>query len=132
MMVDQISDMVTRIRNGQRIGLYKIDLYTPSSRVCINILNVLYKEGFIRGFKIKSNNPLKVEILLKYDAFGNPAIKQITRISRPSKRVYTNIKMLWNVKAGLGIFILTTPKGIMTHFDAKILNYGGEILCSVY
>ena len=100
--------------------------------LCINILNVLYKEGFIRGFKINSKHPLSVEVLLKYDSFGYPAIKQISRVSKPSKRVYTNIKILWNLKAGLGIFILSTPKGIMTHFDAKILNYGGEVLCSVY
>tara|TARA_B100001142_G_scaffold300436_1_gene325209 strand:+ start:33069 stop:33464 length:396 start_codon:yes stop_codon:yes gene_type:complete len=131
-MRDQISDMITRIRNGQKAGLFKIKLYTPSSTVCINILNVLYKEGFIRGFKINSKHPLSVEVLLKYDSFGYPAIKQISRVSKPSKRVYTNIKILWNLKAGLGIFILSTPKGIMTHFDAKILNYGGEVLCSVY
>ena len=131
-MVDQISDMLTRIRNGQRAGLLKIQLYTPSSIVCLKILNVLYKEGFIRGFNIKLKNPLIIEVFLKYDTFGNPIIKQITRISKPGNRKYTNIKMLWNIKSGLGIFILSTPKGIMTHFDAKILNYGGEILCSIY
>jgi small subunit ribosomal protein S8 len=131
-MEDQISDMVTRIRNGQRVGLFKISLYNPSSTICIQILNILYKEGFIRGFKIKSNHPLVVEVLLKYDAFGNPAIKQISRLSTSSKRIYVNIKMLWNIKAGLGIFILTTSKGLMTHLDAKILNHGGEVLCSVY
>lgn len=131
-MNDQISDMLTRIRNGQKIGLLKINLYTPSSIKCISILNILYKEGFIRGFIINSVNPLTIEVLLKYDSFGNPVIKQINRISKPGRRFYSNIKSLWNLNAGLGIFIITTPKGIMTHLDAKVLNYGGEILCSVY
>lgn len=131
-MNDQISDMLTRIRNGQRAGLFKIVLYKPSSKVCLQILNVLYKEGFIRGFNIKSMHPLCIEVLLKYDSFGNPTIKQISRISKPSRRQYINIKTLWNIKTGLGVYILSTPKGIMTHLDAKILNYGGEIICSVY
>ena len=73
-----------------------------------------------------------IEVLLKYDSFGNPVIKQINRISKPGRRFYSNIKSLWNLNAGLGIFIITTPKGIMTHLDAKILNYGGEIICSIY
>lgn len=131
-MNDQISDMLTMIRNGQKIGLLKVNLYTPSSIKCIAILNILYKEGFIRGFIINSINPLTIEVLLKYDSFGNPVIKQINRISKPGRRFYSNIKSLWNLNAGLGIFIITTPKGIMTHLDAKILNYGGEIICSIY
>lgn len=131
-MTDQISDMLTRIRNGQRSGLYKISLYKPSSIFCIKILNILYKEGYIRGFSIKDLTSLHIEVFLKYDNFGNPSIKQINRISKPSRRFYSNIKTLWNIKSGLGIFILSTPKGVMTHMDAKILNYGGEIICSVY
>lgn len=131
-MNDQISDMLTRIRNGQRAGLAKISLYKPSSKICLKILNVLYKEGYIRGFTLTSQNPLTIEVLLKYDNFGNPTIKQISRISKPSRRFYTNIKLLWNLKAGLGIFILSTPKGVMSHLDAKILNTGGEVICSIY
>ena len=79
-MSDQISDMLTRIRNGQRAGLAKITLYTPSSKVCLRILNILYKEGYIRGFSVVTQNPLVIEVLLKYDNFGNPTIKQINRI----------------------------------------------------
>ena len=132
MTTDTIADMLTRIRNGQKAGLAKITLYTPSSKVCLKILNVLYKEGYIRGFKVINSAPLTIEVLLKYDNFGNPTIKQISRISKPSRRFYTNIKLLWNLKSGLGIFILSTPKGIMSHLDAKILNTGGEVICSVY
>ena len=131
-MQDQISDMLTRIRNGQKAGLFKIMLYKPTSNLCIEILNILYKEGYIRGFVIKSKFPLEVEVLLKYDNLGNPTIKHIQRISKPGRRLYVNSKTLWNMKAGLGIFILTTSRGLMTHVDAKILNYGGEVICSVY
>jgi len=131
-MTDQISDMLTRIRNGQKAGLSKITLFKPSSKVCLKILNVLYKEGYIRGFTVISQYPLTIEVLLKYDNFGNPTIKKIARVSKPSRRFYTNIKLLWNLKAGLGIFILSTPKGIMSHLDAKILNTGGEVICSIY
>jgi len=131
-MNDQISDMLTRIRNGQRAGLSKIYLYKPTSKICLKILNVMYKEGYIRGYSVIEQHPLYIEVFLKYDNFGNPVIKQISRISKPSRRIYTNIKILWNMKAGLGIFILSTPKGIMTHLDAKILNTGGEVICSLY
>lgn len=131
-MQDQVSDMLTRIRNGQKAGLLKISLYKPTSNFCIEILNILYKEGYIRGFIKKSNFPLEVEVLLKYDNLGSPIIKQIQRISKPGRRLYINNKTLWNMKSGLGIFILTTSHGLMTHLDAKILNYGGEVICSVY
>jgi small subunit ribosomal protein S8 len=130
-MTDQISDLITRIRNGQNQKLLKITLYKPTSKFCLNFLNILYNEGYIRGYKILNLKPLTVEVLLKYTAEGEPVIKKITRISKPSRRFYVKIKSLWNVKSGLGIFIISTPKGLMTDLDAKILNQGGEVICSI-
>jgi len=124
--------MLTRIRNGQRSGASKIILYKPTTKLCLKILKILYKEGYIRGFRILKINPLNIEVLLKYDNFGQPCIKQIKRISKSKQRIYSNVNTLWNIKAGLGIFILMTPRGLMTHIDAKIANYGGEVICSVF
>lgn len=131
-MKDLLSDMITRIRNGQKSGLFKISLYKPSSKFCIKILDILYKGGYIRGFIIKSTFPLEIEVLLKYDYLGNPVIKQIQRISKPSLRQYIKSKVLWNLKAGLGFFILSTPKGLKTSVNAKFLNSGGEVILSIY
>jgi small subunit ribosomal protein S8 len=130
-MKDQISDLITRIRNGQQKKLLKIKLYTPTSNFCLQFLTLLYKEGYIRGFKILKNKPLTVEVLLKYTAEGQPTIQEIIRISKPSRRFYIKTKSLWSLKSGLGIFVLSTPKGLMTDLDAKILNQGGEVICSI-
>lgn len=131
-MRDNISDMLTRIRNGQKAKLSEIELFWPTPSICMNILKVLYKEGYIRGFKkIYKNKKIIVKILLKYDIQGIPAINKIERISKPSRRIYTSIKSLWKVKTGLGIFILSTPKGIITDTDARFLNSGGEVLCYI-
>jgi len=131
-MKDNISDMLTRIRNGQKARLFEIQLFYPVSKVCLEILNILYKEGYIRGFK-KSyvNKKLFVKVLLKYDLEGNPIIKKISRVSKPGCRVYSSIKSIWKIKSGLGVFILSTPKGILTDSDARILNTGGEVLCYI-
>ena len=130
-MKDKLSDMLTRIRNGQKSGLLQIKLYKPSSNICLQVLNILHKEGYIRGFKINTIKPLKITVYLKYTYFGTPVIREIKRVSKPGRKFYTSIKPLWNLKSGLGIFIISTPKGLMTDLDAKILNQGGEILCSV-
>lgn len=128
-MKDNISDMITRIRNGQKSKLYEIDLYYPTPLICLNILNVLYKEGYIRGLKkTYKNNNLHLKVLLKYDIQGSPVIKNIERISKPSRKVYTSIKSLWKINSGAGIFLLSTPKGVLTDFEARKFNVGGEIL----
>lgn len=129
--MDQLSDMLARIKNGQKRGLSKILLYKPTSKLCLQVLKILYSEGYIRGFKLINIKPLTIEIFLKYTATGEPTIKKLQRISKPSRRFYIKIKPLWNLKSGLGIFIISTPQGLMTDSDAKILNQGGEILCSV-
>lgn len=130
-MNDQISDLITRLRNGQNRKLLTITLYKPTSKYCLHFLDILYNEGYIRGYKILESKPLHIMVYLKYTADGSPAISEIKRISKPSRRFYVKIKSLWNVKSGLGIFILSTPKGLMTDLDAKILNQGGEVICSV-
>lgn len=128
-MKDNISDMLTRIRNGQKSKLYEIELYCPTPLICLNILNVLYKEGYIRGLKKNYiNKKLTVKVLLKYDIQGTPVISKIERVSTPGRRVYSSIKSLWKIKSGLGIFILSTPKGILTDSEARYLNIGGEVL----
>lgn len=131
-MKDNLSDMLTRIRNGQKSNLSEIELFWPTPKICLNVLNILYKEGYIRGFKkISKNNKLIIKVLLKYDIQGIPAMKTIERISKPSQKVYSSINSLWKVKTGLGIYILSTPKGILTDSDARFLNVGGEILCYI-
>lgn len=131
-MIDNISDMLTRIRNGQQAKLFEINLYSPAPKICLKILNLLYKEGYIRGFKtIFFNNKLYIKVLLKYTIAGDPTIKKIWRISKPGCRIYTSIKSLWKVNSGLGVFILSTNKGVLTDEDARALNVGGEVVCYV-
>lgn len=128
-MRDNISDMLTRIRNGQKAKLNKISLYSPTPKICLNILKILYKKGYLRGLKkVYINKKLTIDVLLKYDIEGNPLIKKIERVSTPGRRVYVSIKSLWKVKLGAGIFVLSTPKGLLTDNEARFLNVGGEVL----
>jgi small subunit ribosomal protein S8 len=92
-MRDNISDMLARIKNGQQAKLFEINLFSPVPKVCLQILNLLYKEGYIRGFKkVYINKKLHIKVLLKYDLEGNPVIKKISRVSKPGRRIYTSIK----------------------------------------
>jgi small subunit ribosomal protein S8 len=130
-MVDQLTDMLVRLKNGQKKGLNSIVLRKPASKLCLQLLDVLQREGYIYNYSVKQEKPLSIEVKLKYTLLGTPVITEINRISKPSKRVYINSKSLWNLNSGMGIFIISTPKGLMTDLDAKIINQGGEILCSV-
>jgi len=131
-MRDNVSDMLVRIKNGQQAKLFEINLFSPTSKNCLQILNILYKEGYIRGFKkVFIDKKLYIKVLLKYDLNGHSVIKKIIRVSKPGRRIYTSIKSLWKIKSGLGIFILSTPKGFLTDNDARILNTGGEIICYI-
>lgn len=132
-MNDIISDTLTRIRNSQRLKSPYVYLYTPTSKICINLLNILYKEGYIRGYKkiLNKNNQIKIKVLLKYTYDNKPLIKKIQKISKSSKRVYISIKSLWKIKNGLGILIISTNKGLMTDNTARLLNCGGEIICQI-
>ena len=129
-LTDPLSDMLTRIRNGQKAKMPAV--LCPASNLRSNVLEVLTREGYIRGFKSNEGdgaNQLKIE--LKY-AEGQPVIKEIRRISRPGRRVYSNIKTLKPVYNGLGISILSTPKGVMSDHEARAANVGGEVLCCVF
>jgi len=129
-MTDPISDLLTRIRNGQLVKKAKV--HCPSSNMKIAILKVLKAEGYIRGFEISENEKGKeLEIDLKYFD-GKPAIKEISRISKPGMRVYSSVKSMPNYKNNMGISILSTSKGVMTNFSAKEANIGGEVLCRIY
>lgn len=131
-MKDNLSDMLARIKNGQKAKLFEIYLFSPVPKICFKTLDLLYQEGYIRGFKkIYNNKKLCVKVLLKYDLEGNPVITKIGRVSKPGRRIYTSVKSIWKIKSGLGMFILSTPKGILTDSDARMLNTGGEVLCYI-
>ena len=130
-MSDTLGDMLTRIRNGQSTQKKKID--APASRFRKNVLEVLKREGYIRNFSEIEKKPgiNFFEIELKYYE-GKPVISEIKRISKPGRRVYSSIKSLQKTYNGLGISILSTPRGVMSDNEAREANVGGEILCMVY
>ncbi len=130
-MSDPLGDMLTRIRNGQRVGKSKIN--APASKLRSNVLEVLKREGYIRGYRRHEQRPgiAELEIELKYHD-GNPVIQEISRISRPGQRVYSRIKELPLYYNGLGITILSTPRGVMSDQEARAANVGGEVLCRVF
>ena len=130
-VTDPIGDLLTRIRNGQLRGLQKIK--SPNSRLRTRLLDVLQAEGFIRGYaEVEFKGGRKeLEIELKYFD-GAPVIREISRVSKPGRRVYASVKTLPRVNNGLGVAILSTPKGVMADHDARDANVGGEILCTVF
>ena len=130
-LTDPIGDMFSRIRNGQMRLLNSIDI--PSSNFRKNILKILKEEGYIKDYYIEKseNNKISLKINLKYYE-GGPVIKEITRISKPGRRVYSSANSIPRVMNGLGFAILSTPKGVMTDAQAKKNNVGGEIICKVF
>jgi len=130
-MSDPIGDMLTRIRNGQRARMSVVS--SPASKLRLNVLDVLKREGYIRGYSEsemrKGLHELRIE--LKYHE-GEPVIKEIKRVSKPGRRVYTKIKDLPRVYNGLGIAIMSTPQGVMSDTEARTANVGGEVLCRVF
>ena len=128
-MSDPIADMLTRIRNAQMVS--KATVTVPASKVKTAIVQVLKDEGYIDGFEVKTEEGKSVlEIALKYYA-GRPVIERIERVSRPGLRVYKSSKTLPQVMNGLGVAIVTTPKGVMTDRKARASGVGGEVLCYV-
>ena len=129
--VDPIGDMLTRIRNGQMRSLSSVLI--PSSNFRKNILEILKKEGYIKDFFIEKseNNKISLKINLKYYE-GDPVIKEIKRISKPGRRVYSRATSIPKVMNGLGLAILSTPKGVMSDAEARKNNVGGEIICRVF
>jgi small subunit ribosomal protein S8 len=128
---DPIGDMLTRIRNAQNRRLSSVK--TPASNLRANVLEVLQKEGYIRGFERNELSPglAEIEIELKYHE-GEPVIRTIKRVSKPGRRVYSKIRDLPRPFNGLGIAVLSTPQGIMSDNEAREANVGGEILCQVF
>ena len=128
---DPLGDMLTRIRNAQRAR--HSTCMAPASKLRANVLDVLRREGFIRGFEAQELRPgvAQLRIELKYNE-GEPVIKEISRVSKPGRRVYSKIKELPRVYAGLGVSILSTPRGVMSDAEARAANVGGEVLCRVF
>ncbi len=131
MLNDPLGDMLTRIRNGQQARLSAVS--SPASKHRINVLEVLKREGYIRDFSVskKDNGIAELSIELKY-AEGQPVIREIARISRPGRRVYSKIADVPRVYNGLGISILSTPRGVLSDKEALEANVGGELLCKVF
>ena len=128
-MSDPIADLLTRIRNAQMVA--KPTVMVPSSKVKIAIAQVLKDEGYIDGFQIKKDaGKTELEISLKYYA-GRPVIEHIERVSRPGLRVYKGCGAIPQVMNGMGVAIVTTPKGVMTDRKARATGVGGEVLCYV-
>ncbi|MCS6778423.1 MAG: 30S ribosomal protein S8 [Geminicoccaceae bacterium] len=128
---DPLGDMLTRIRNGQRAQ--KAVVRSPASKLRMNVLEVLKREGYIRNYETIDVRPgiRELAIELKYHN-GEPVIREITRVSKPGRRIYAGVKDLPQVYNGLGIAILSTPRGVLSDAEARELKVGGEILCTVF
>ena len=127
-MSDPIADMLTRIRNAQMVE--KASVTMPSSKLKVAIAQVLKDEGYIDNFAVKGDAKAELEIALKYYA-GRPVIERIERVSRPGLRIYKGRHEIPSVMNGLGVAIVTTPKGVMTDRKARQAGIGGEVLCYV-
>jgi small subunit ribosomal protein S8 len=130
-MTDPIADMLTRIRNGNKAKFEKVDI--PLSKEKLEIAKILKQEGYIKNFKVLSEEKKgTLRVYLKYDAQNRGIINGIKRVSKPGLRIYVKSKKILSVLNGLGINIVSTPQGIITDNDAKKLNVGGELICSVW
>jgi small subunit ribosomal protein S8 len=127
---DPISDLITRIRNAQMRNKSKVS--TPGSNLRSRVLEVLKTEGYIRGYaSVERDGYSEIEIELKYFE-GAPVIREIERVSKPGRRVYASVKNLPRINNGLGVAVLSTPKGVMADHEARDANVGGEILFTVF
>lgn len=132
MLNDPLGDMLTRIRNGGRVK--KSDVNVPMSNLKMSVLEVLKREGFIRDFTVVKprEGVTEIKVELKYQESGAPVISEIKRVSKPGRRVYSGVADIKRVYNGLGISILSTPKGVLSDHEARNENVGGEILCTVF
>jgi small subunit ribosomal protein S8 len=128
-MQDPLADMLTRIRNAQQVG--KASVTMPSSKLKVNVAKVLSNEGYINGFTVSEGLKQELTVELKYFE-GNPVIAEIDRVSRPGLRNYAGKEAIPTVRAGLGIAIVSTSKGVMTDRAARAAGVGGEVLCTVF
>ena len=127
---DPLGDLLSRIRNAQMRNKSKVS--SPNSRLRESVLDVLKNEGYIRGYAVvERDGRSEIEIELKYFD-GEPVIREIERVSKPGRRVYASVRNLPRINNGLGVAIVSTPKGVMADHDARDANVGGEILCTVF
>ncbi len=131
MMTDPIADMFTRIRNGSKARFEKVDM--PSSNTKVSIAKILKESGYLKDYGVEEDNKQGIlQVFLKYDAEERSVFTEITRISKPSRRVYVNKNKIPQIKNGLGIAIISTSKGILTDKDAREQNVGGEVIGSFW
>ncbi len=131
MMTDPIADMLTRIRNANRIERPSVEI--PASKLKIGIAEALQREGYVWDYEVLENSPQNVlKVNLKYGPKGERVIEKIDRVSRPGRRVYSTVGDMPDVLRGLGICILSTNKGVLSNREAKSQGVGGEVLCNVY
>ena len=130
-LTDPLGDMLTRIRNGQRAKMDSV--LTPASKLRVRVLDVLQREGYIRGYSKTDfeNGKSELNIELKYYE-GAPVIRKIDRVSKPGRRVYVSVKSIPQVANGLGITIVSTPRGVLSDAEARAANVGGEVLAEVF
>ena len=130
-VIDPIADMLTRIRNG--LMLRKAFVLVPSSRIKTAIAQILLDEGFIQGYEVTDERPQpNIRVWLKYDEKRRPILTKLKRVSKPGRRVYTGKRELPWVLSGMGVAIISTPRGLMTDREARRQGVGGEILCYVW
>ena len=130
-MNDPLGDMLTRIRNAQMRG--KSTVSSPASKLRAWVLDVLTDEGYIRGYDRKSSENGHGELVISLKYFeGEPVIREIKRVSKPGRRVYLGVSEIPQVRNGLGVAIVSTPKGVMSDANARAANVGGEVLCTVF
>ncbi len=131
MMTDPIADMLTRLRNAIQIGEESLEM--PSSTVKESIARVLRDEGFIEDYRAAGEEPVRLlKIYLKYGPLGEKVLQEVKRVSKPSRRVYRSARTLGHVRDGLGIYVVSTNKGVLSDRECRKLNVGGEVLCSVF
>jgi len=126
---DPIGDMLARIKNSLMRNHKKVEL--PSSNFKVKLAEVLKSEGYIIDYRVTDEKKPNLEIILKYNS-GNPVINSIERVSKPGRRIFSSAESLPKINNGLGIAIVSTPKGVMTDIDARKQNIGGEIICKVF
>jgi small subunit ribosomal protein S8 len=128
---DPLGDMIARIHNAQMRNKAKVS--TPASRLRLSVLDVLKSEGYIRGYTSVEHTSGRRELDIELKYFdGAPVIREISRVSKPGRRVYASVRNLPRINNGLGVAIVSTPKGVMADHDARDANVGGEILCTVF
>ncbi len=131
MMTDPLGDMLARINNGHMRR--KAQVNCSASKLKENVLAVLKREGYIRDYRRKEEESPKPELVIELKYYeGEPVIHEIGRISKPGRRIYSNVRDMPNVYGGLGITIVSTPRGVMTDHEARVANVGGEVLCKVF